>query len=189
MRRSGELVILANGKPLMSSRMHGSEEALATLACRRARTARRAIGAGRRARHGLHATRHARRAARGRDGHGRRAAPGGGRLESRRRSGRWPGDPLDDRRVTLAVGDVADTSARAPARIRRHPARRRQRTGRLHLAAQRRALQRPRPGAVRARAEARRRAGRVVGVGGSQVRAAAALRPVRRRRSNASAPG
>ena len=33
-RRDDEYVILANGKPLMSSRMHGSEEALATLACR-----------------------------------------------------------------------------------------------------------------------------------------------------------
>jgi spermidine synthase len=38
MRRSGEYVILANGRTLMSSRMHGSEEALATLACRRVRT-------------------------------------------------------------------------------------------------------------------------------------------------------
>lgn len=35
-RRSDEYIILANGKPLMSSRMHGSEEALATFACRRA---------------------------------------------------------------------------------------------------------------------------------------------------------
>ena len=38
MRRSGELVIFANGKPLMSSRMHGSEEALATLACSHVRS-------------------------------------------------------------------------------------------------------------------------------------------------------
>jgi spermidine synthase len=38
MRRDNEHVILANGKPLMSSRMHGSEEALATFACRRAST-------------------------------------------------------------------------------------------------------------------------------------------------------
>ena len=38
MRRSGEYIILANGKPLMSSRMHGSEEALATFACQRVRT-------------------------------------------------------------------------------------------------------------------------------------------------------
>ena len=37
-RRSDEYIILSNGKPLMSSRMHGSEEALATFACQRART-------------------------------------------------------------------------------------------------------------------------------------------------------
>ena len=35
--RSGEYVILANGKSLMSSRMHGSEEALAAFACARIR--------------------------------------------------------------------------------------------------------------------------------------------------------
>ncbi len=37
MWRDSEYLILANGKPLMSSRLHGSEEALAALACRRAR--------------------------------------------------------------------------------------------------------------------------------------------------------
>jgi len=37
-RRDREYVILAGGKSLMSSRMHGSEEALAMLACRDART-------------------------------------------------------------------------------------------------------------------------------------------------------
>jgi spermidine synthase len=37
-RRANEYIILANGKSLMSSRMHGSEETLATLACRRVRT-------------------------------------------------------------------------------------------------------------------------------------------------------
>ncbi len=36
-RRDREYVILANGKSLMSSRMHGSEEALATIVCRHAR--------------------------------------------------------------------------------------------------------------------------------------------------------
>ena len=36
-RRTNEYIILANGKPLMSSRMHGSEEALATFACSRLR--------------------------------------------------------------------------------------------------------------------------------------------------------
>ena len=39
--RDDEYVILANGKSLMSSGMYGSEEALATLACRRARTLER----------------------------------------------------------------------------------------------------------------------------------------------------
>jgi len=37
-RRDREYVILANGQSLMSSRMHGSEDALATFACRGART-------------------------------------------------------------------------------------------------------------------------------------------------------
>ncbi|HTZ98855.1 MAG TPA: hypothetical protein VMB02_00900, partial [Candidatus Aquilonibacter sp.] len=40
-RRDDEFIILANGKSLMSSRMHGSEEALATLACGRARALER----------------------------------------------------------------------------------------------------------------------------------------------------
>jgi spermidine synthase len=40
-RRDREYVILANGKSLMSSLMHGSEEALANFACRRARTLER----------------------------------------------------------------------------------------------------------------------------------------------------
>jgi spermidine synthase len=38
LRRGNEFVILADGKALMSNRMHGSEEALATLGCDRART-------------------------------------------------------------------------------------------------------------------------------------------------------
>ncbi len=37
-RHGSEFVILASGQSLMSSRMHGSEEALATFACGRART-------------------------------------------------------------------------------------------------------------------------------------------------------
>jgi spermidine synthase len=40
-RRDGEYLILADGRSLMSSRMHGSEEALATFACRHARTLER----------------------------------------------------------------------------------------------------------------------------------------------------
>ena len=38
MRRGDEYILLADGAILMSSRMHGSEEALATFACQRART-------------------------------------------------------------------------------------------------------------------------------------------------------
>jgi spermidine synthase len=41
-RRGDEYLILADGAVLMSSRMHGSEEELATLACRRVRTVERA---------------------------------------------------------------------------------------------------------------------------------------------------
>jgi spermidine synthase len=41
MRRGDEYIILAGGKPLMSSRMHGSEEALATFGCRKARMLKR----------------------------------------------------------------------------------------------------------------------------------------------------
>ncbi|MSO30364.1 MAG: spermidine synthase [Acidobacteria bacterium] len=37
-RHGNEYVIMANGQSLMSSRMHGSEEALATFGCARART-------------------------------------------------------------------------------------------------------------------------------------------------------
>ncbi len=39
-RRTNEYIILANGKTLMSSRMHGSEEALATFACHGLRTSK-----------------------------------------------------------------------------------------------------------------------------------------------------
>ena len=37
MRRDNEYVLTANGRPLMSSRLHGSEKALATLGCAEAR--------------------------------------------------------------------------------------------------------------------------------------------------------
>ena len=40
-RQGDEYVILVNGRTLMSSRMHGSEEALATIACQHARTLER----------------------------------------------------------------------------------------------------------------------------------------------------
>jgi spermidine synthase len=43
MLRDREYVIFADGKPLMSSRMHGSEEALAAFGCRRVRTIDRPV--------------------------------------------------------------------------------------------------------------------------------------------------
>src|SRR2546421_602147 len=41
MRRDDEYMILANGNPLMSSRLYGSEQALAILGCSRARVLQR----------------------------------------------------------------------------------------------------------------------------------------------------
>ena len=42
-RRGNEYIILANGKTLMSNRMHGSEEALAHFGCRRAQSERPSV--------------------------------------------------------------------------------------------------------------------------------------------------
>ncbi len=50
-RRDTEYIILASGKSLMSSRMHGSEEALATLACQAWRGVRAAAPAARATHH------------------------------------------------------------------------------------------------------------------------------------------
>ena len=58
-RRGNEYIILADGKSLMSSAMHGSEEALATFACSTPKTGR-ALRAHRRPWNGLHAARDAR---------------------------------------------------------------------------------------------------------------------------------
>ena len=108
MRRSGELVIFANGKTLMSSRMHGSEEALATLACDRARARDEpsvlvgGLGMG----FTLRATLD--------------ALPDGATVTvaellpavvqwNRGVLGPLAGEPLRDRRVTVALGDVSDT--------------------------------------------------------------------------------
>ena len=107
--RSGEYVILANGKSLMSSRMHGSEEALATFACARIRgreAAARARSAGsawdsRCARRSISCRRTARSSSRSCC---RRSSSG-----IAARSDRWRGIPLKDRRVRVEPGDVAVT--------------------------------------------------------------------------------
>ena len=108
MRRSRELVIFANGKPLMSSRMHGSEEALATLACAQARglDAPAVLVGGLGMGFTLRATLD--------------ALPASAIVTvaellpavvdwNRGVLGPLAGEPLRDRRVSVAIGDVSDT--------------------------------------------------------------------------------
>ena len=116
MRRDRELVILANGKPLMSSRMHGSEEGLAVSACRHARTKADpcvlvgGLGMG----FTLRATLD--------------VLPPGAVVVvaelvpavvewNRGPLGPLAGHPLTDRRVQVDVGDVADTLRASPGRF------------------------------------------------------------------------
>jgi spermidine synthase len=107
-RQGSEYVILASGKPLMSSRMHGSEEALAAFGCRRARDRREpcvlvgGLGMG----FTLRATLD--------------LLPADATVVvaelipavvewNRGPLGPLAGDPLKDERVRVEVGDVADT--------------------------------------------------------------------------------
>jgi spermidine synthase len=116
MRRSDEYIILANGKPLMSSRMHGSEEALATMACQRARRLERptvlvgGLGMG----FTLRATLD--------------ALPPGAKVVvdeivpevvawNRGPLGPLAGDPLKDPRVQVEIDDVAITLGSRPGRF------------------------------------------------------------------------
>jgi spermidine synthase len=116
MRRSDEYIILANGKPLMSSRMHGSEEALATMACQRARRLERptvlvgGLGMG----FTLRATLD--------------ALPPGAKVVvdeivpevvawNRGPLGPLAGDPLKDPRVQVEIDDVAITLGSRPGRV------------------------------------------------------------------------
>ena len=180
MRRSGEYVIFANGKSLMSSRMHGSEEALRDARLPAGADTARAARAGRRSRHGLHAARHAGPASRRGDRRRRGAAAGSRGVESRaaRRAGRpaahgparagrnrrcrsdaarRSGDAFDAVLLDVDNGPAAFTS---PANAG------------LYSDAG--------VAAIRAALTAGRRARGVVGVGRPPVRAAAALRPVHR---------
>jgi len=115
-RRDTEYVILADGKSLMSSRMHGSEEALATFACRRVRTAEQpcvlvgGLGMGFTLRATLDLL-----------------PPDATVVVAELLSAvvewnRGPlaplaGHPLRDRRVQVVVGDVADTMLSSPGRF------------------------------------------------------------------------
>jgi len=115
-RRDSEYVILASGRSLMSSRMHGSEEALATFGCRRARTLKApcvlvgGLGMGFTLRAALdllppEATVVV-------------AELVSGVVEwNRGPLGPLAGHPLRDARVTVDVGDVADSMRANPGRF------------------------------------------------------------------------
>ena len=115
-RRGNEYIILADGKTLMSSRMHGSEEALATVACRRLQSLEQpcvlvgGLGMG----FTLRATLD--------------FLPPGAIVEvaelvpavvdwNRGPLGPLAGHPLKDRRVRVHVGDVAVTLGAGPGRF------------------------------------------------------------------------
>lgn len=114
-RRDRELMILADGKPLMSSRMHGSEQALASAGCRHVPNAAPAILIG-----GLGM------------GFTLRAAldllPPDASIVvaelvpevvdwNRGSLGPLAGHPLDDSRVRVEIADVADTLRGSTARF------------------------------------------------------------------------
>jgi spermidine synthase len=115
-RQGSEYVILANGKSLMSSRMHGSEEALAVYTCRAARTmdAPTVLVGGLGMGFTLRATLdllppHANAVV---------AELMPAVVEwNRGPLGPLAGHPLKDRRVVVEVGDVADTLRSSPGRF------------------------------------------------------------------------
>ena len=189
MHQPGEFLILAGGKPLMSSRMHGSEEAMAEMACRGRRERRVAHRAGRRPRHGLHA-----------------CGPRSTRCR-RRRPWSWPSwwpaswsgiavlwdtlanHPLKDRRVQVEVTPVDQLLKATKTRfdvvqldVDNGPsAFTTEANGWLYTDSG--------SGRHEARAERRRHAGGVVGPGRSPLRAAPQARRLRgERRAGAGAP-
>ena len=125
-RRDREFIILAAGKPLMSSRMHGSEQALATFGCRGIERDEPCVlvgglGMGFTLRATLDTLRPA-------------ATVIVAELVpavvewNRGPLGALAAEPLVDRRVQVEIGDVGETDAREPEPLRCHPAGRRQRT-------------------------------------------------------------
>ena len=115
-RRGNEYIIVANGKSLMSSRMHGSEEALAAFGCRRAQTQERpcvlvgGLGMGFTLRAAL-------------DLLPKRATVVVSELVpavvewNRGLLGPLAGYPLKDKRVRIEIGDVAVTIRNNPGRF------------------------------------------------------------------------
>jgi spermidine synthase len=116
MRQDREFVILANGKPLMSSRMHGSEEALASFGCAhlaRASDPRVLVGG-----LGMGFTLAATLSDLPESAAVVVAELVPGVVEWNRGAlGEFAGRPLEDRRVEVVVGDVRDTLAAGVARF------------------------------------------------------------------------
>ncbi len=114
MLRDREFVILASGKPLMSSRMHGSEEALASLGCAHLTTAREPsvlVGG-----LGMGFTLTATLALMPGEASVVVAELVAGVVEwNRGPLGEEAGRPLKDPRVEVAIGDVLDTLQARPA--------------------------------------------------------------------------
>lgn len=115
-RRGNEYMILADGKDLMSSRMHGSEEALATLGCAYARAIDEpcvlvgGLGMGYTLRATLDLLPHAATVV---------VAELLPAIVEWNRGALAPlaGRPLSDRRVRVEMGDVGATMRKAPARF------------------------------------------------------------------------
>lgn len=116
MRQDREFVILANGKPLMSSRMHGSEEALASFGCAHlthANEPRVLVGG-----LGMGFTLAATLSSLPEPATVVVAELVAGVVEwNRGPLGEFAGRPLRDPRVEVVVGDVLDTLRSGPARF------------------------------------------------------------------------
>ena len=140
MQRGAEFSIMLGTNELMNSRLCGSEAALATLAAKKIEPAAKphlligGLGMGFTLRAALARARQQGADRGGRTGAGRRclgARPDGGDFW------RLPDDP----RVSILETDVADIIRSHRVDLRRHPARRRQRSGRSYPQGQRCALQ------------------------------------------------
>ena len=187
MRRGDEFSIRLGANELMNSRLGGSEEALATLACRKLAGRESARRPDRRARHGLHAARRAR-------GAGTDAAIEVAELVPEVIA--WGRGPMAElfadspgrsaRRDRRARRRRADPRRAQP--LRRHPARRRQRPGWTVPRRQRPALRRRRPCGHPRRFARRRRAGGVVVRAGRRVHPATAPERLCRRTRSRCAP-
>ena len=179
MHQPGEFLILAGGKTLMSSRLHGSEEAMAEMACRgRAHLDAPTVligglGMGFTLRATLDLLPAAATVV--------VAELVAGVVEwNRGPLGHLANHPLRDRRVQVEVTPVDQSDQSHQVAVRRGAARRRQRALRRSRPRQRLALHRFGAGRHQARPEGRRHAGGVVGARGSAASSSGSSTPASR---------